>query len=128
MGYQTMLFAIGTVLARHCARLDTPHPREQGVLKLALGAALPVGGAITASVGFGLCATLTIGWGLSGFGALDPEVAMRRVIPGVALLLIGTQSVLASVYFAALRSAFDSSRTAQRDKAVSFREWQADRA
>ena len=35
---------------------------------------------------------------------------MRQIIPGVALLLMGTQSLLASVFFAAMRSAFDSSR------------------
>ena len=34
---------------------------------------------------------------------------MRRIIPGVALLLIGTQSLLAMVFFAAMQSAFDSS-------------------
>ena len=39
---------------------------------------------------------------------------MRQIIPGVALMLIGTQSLLASVFFAALRSAFDSSRLATR--------------
>jgi hypothetical protein len=36
---------------------------------------------------------------------------MRQIIPGVALALVGMQSVLASIFFAALRSAFDSSRT-----------------
>jgi hypothetical protein len=61
--------------------------------------------------GFVLCALLTLQWGRSGFGALNPETAMRQIIPGVALMLAGTQSVLASIFFAALRSAFDSSRT-----------------
>jgi hypothetical protein len=37
-------------------------------------------------------------------------MAMRQIIPGVALLLVGTQSLLATVFFAALRSAFDSLR------------------
>jgi hypothetical protein len=46
----------------------------------------------------------------SGFGALDPEVAMRQIRPGVALLLTATQSLGASMAFAAMRSAFDSSR------------------
>ena len=68
--------------------------------------------AAAAATGLTLCALLTVQWGRSGFGALDPEVAMRQIIPGVALLLVGTQSVLASIFFAALRSAFDSSRLA----------------
>ncbi|MBG6079909.1 glycosyltransferase family 2 protein [Rubrivivax gelatinosus] len=112
LGYQTMLFAMGAVLARHFARLDTPHPRERWVLQLASGPALPSWGAATALAGAVLCVMLTVQWGRSGFGALDPEVAMRQIIPGVALVLIGTQSLLASIFFAALRSAFDSSRPA----------------
>jgi hypothetical protein len=32
---------------------------------------------------------------------------MRQIIPGVAMLLVGTQAVLASIFFAAMRTAFD---------------------
>lgn len=111
LGYQTMLFAMGAVLARHCARLNTPHPREQWALRMACGALLPTIGALAALGGFALCASLTWQWGRAGFGALDPESAMRQIIPGVALLLMGTQSLLASMFFAALRSAFDLRRS-----------------
>jgi glycosyltransferase involved in cell wall biosynthesis len=113
LGYQTMLFAMAAVLARHGARLDAPHPREQRALILARGAGLPLVGGACALAGFVLCLNLTLAWGRSGFGALDPETAMRQIIPGVALLLIGTQSLLASMFFAALRSAFDSLRTSR---------------
>ena len=112
IGWQTMLFASGAVLARHCARLDTPHPREQWARRIASGPWLAAGGSLAALLGLALCATLTWQWGQAGFGALNPEVAMRRIIPGVALVLVGTQSLLASIFFAALRSAFDSSRQA----------------
>lgn len=125
LGWQTMLFAIGAVLARHCARLDTQHPRELWALRVATGPVLPLGGSTAAVVGLALCATLALQWGLSGFGALEPESAMRQIIPGVAMVLIGTQSLLASIFFAALRSAFDSSRAAPRSPAA--REWK-DRA
>ncbi|MDN4591158.1 dolichol-P-glucose synthetase [Xenophilus aerolatus] len=108
LGYQTMLFSMGAVLARQFAQLNTPHPRERWALRVARSAWLPLGGAVAALIGFALCASLTWQWGYSGFGALDPETAMRQIIPGVALLLIGTQSVLASVFFAALRGAFES--------------------
>lgn len=112
IGWQTMLFASGAVLARHCARLDTPHPREQWARRIASGPWLAAGGSLAALLGLALCVTLTWQWGRAGFGALDPEVTMRMIIPGVALVLAGTQSLLASVFFAALRSAFDSSRPA----------------
>lgn len=115
LGYQTMLFSLGAALARHCARLDSPNPREQGALRMARGLWLPLCGAFAALVGLGLCLGLTFSWGRGGFGALNPETAMRQIIPGVALLLVGSQSVLASVFFAALRSAFDSSRFDRSD-------------
>ncbi|RYG56875.1 MAG: glycosyltransferase family 2 protein, partial [Alphaproteobacteria bacterium] len=110
LGYQTMLFAMGAVLARHCAHLNTIHPRERWALSAARGSLLPLGGGLATAAGLALCGSLTWQWGSSGFGSLDPETAMRKIIPGVALLLMGTQSLLASIYFAALRSAFDSRR------------------
>lgn len=110
LGYQTLLFAMGAVLARHLAGLDVPHPREQWAHRVAVSLWLPLGGGLVASAGLTLCVDLAIRWGASNFGALDPEVAMRRIIPGVGLLILGTQSLLASMFFAALRSAFDSSR------------------
>ncbi|MDP9933171.1 glycosyltransferase family 2 protein [Variovorax paradoxus] len=110
LGYQTMLFAMGAVLARHCARLNTPHPRERWALRAASGGWLSIGGILATLFGLAMCASLTWQWGRTGFGALNPENAMRQIIPGVALLLMGTQSLLASVFFAALRSAFDLRR------------------
>lgn len=112
VGYQTMLFAMGAVLARHCARLNTPHPRERWALRAASGGWLSIGGALATLFGLAMCASLTWQWGRTGFGALDPETAMRQIIPGVALLLMGTQSLLAAIFFAALRSAFDLRRGA----------------
>jgi hypothetical protein len=110
LGYQTLLFAMGAVLARHLAGLDAPHPREQWARRMATGFLLPLGGTIAAIAGGSSCIGLALQWGAANFGVLNPEVEMRRIIPGVGLLILGTQSVLASMYFAALRSAFDSAR------------------
>lgn len=110
LGWQTFLFALGAVLARDLAGLDAPHPREKWAQRMASSLWLPLGGALGAIIGGSLCFGLALQWGASNFGALDPEVAMRRIIPGVGLVILGTQSLLASMYFAALRSAFDSSR------------------
>ena len=127
LGYQTMLFALGAVLARHGAHLDAPHPREQFALRMATGPWLVIAGAVATVAGLVLCVGLTWQWGRTGFGALDPEVAMRQIIPGVALLLMGTQSLLAAVFFAALRSAFDSGRVPRR-ASVRAAEWRPDTA
>ncbi len=110
LGYQTLLFALGAVLARHLAGLDAPHPREQRARRLASSLWLPLGGTVAVLLGAGSCLTLALEWGASNFGSLNPDVEMRRIIPAVGLLIAGTQTVLASMYFAALRSAFDSAR------------------
>lgn len=110
MGYQAVLFAMGAVLARHHAQLAAPDPSEHIIRRIASGPTLPVAGGLATTAGLVLCVGLTLEWGQSGFGALNPDSAMRQIIPGVALLLMGTQSLLASVFFAAMRSAFDSSR------------------
>ena len=115
LGYQTLLFAMGAVLARHLAGLDAPHPRERWARRMAGSLLLPVGGGVASVVGMILCVNLALQWGASSFGTLNPELAMRRIIPGVGLVILGTQSLLAAMYFAALRSAFDSSRHTQRD-------------
>ncbi len=112
VGYQTMLFALGAVLARHFAGLDVPHPREQWARRWATSPWLPLGGGVATLAGLALCVGLAVQWGASNFGALDAEVAMRRIIPGIGLLIVGSQSLLASIFFAALRSAFDSNRRA----------------
>lgn len=110
LGYQTVLFAMGAVLARHLAGLDAPHPREQWARRMAGSLLLPVGGVIATLVGGSVCVGLAWQWGVANFGALNPEIEMRRIIPAVGLVIVGTQSLLASMYFAALHSAFDSSR------------------
>jgi glycosyltransferase involved in cell wall biosynthesis len=111
LGYQTLLFAMGAVLARHLAGLDAPHPREQWARRMAGSLWLPLGGAVATFAGASVCVGLAVQWGADNFGSLNPEVEMRRIIPAVALVIIGTQSLLASMYFAALRSAFDSIRS-----------------
>lgn len=108
IGYQTMLFALGLLMARDSTKIALLHTRERWALVISRSLALPVVGATCAAIGFALCANLALQWGASGFGALHPEEAMRQIIAGVALLLVGTQSLVAALFFAALRSAFDA--------------------
>jgi glycosyltransferase involved in cell wall biosynthesis len=107
LGFQTVLFAMGAVLARSFAGLDAPHPRDRWARRAACSPGLSMGGSAVAVIGLALCVGLTVHWTRSGYGPLDPEVAMRQIIPGVAMLLVGTQALLASIFFAAMRTAFD---------------------
>jgi glycosyltransferase involved in cell wall biosynthesis len=109
VGFQTMLFASGAILARHSTSIQAALPRERLVLKAILGPSLPIVGATLFVIGVYLCVELTLRWGLSGFGALEPAQAMRQLIPGVALVVLGAQSMLAAVFFSAVRSAIESS-------------------
>jgi hypothetical protein len=115
LGWQTLLFALGAVLARDGSRLDVPHPRERFALRWVRGPWLPAAGTVVALIGLALCVAVTWDWSRSGFGALNPETAMRQIIPGVALMIVGSQSLLASIFFAALRSAFESLRPERTD-------------
>jgi hypothetical protein len=108
IGYQTTLFALGVLLARDNTKLSILQGREQWGLRFAKSASLPFIGAVCSVAGFSLCLHLALQWGVTGFGTLQPEEAMRQIIPGVALLLIGTQSLIAALFFAALRSAFEA--------------------
>ena len=45
---------------------------------------------------------LVYGWGRTGFGALDPENAMRAVIPAVTLMILGMQAAAGALFAAAL--------------------------
>jgi hypothetical protein len=49
----------------------------------------------------GLVAAVWI-WGAAGFGALDPRVTMRVVVPASAGLALGVQTVFASFFLSIL--------------------------
>jgi hypothetical protein len=114
LGYQTVLFSLGAVLARRGAGLDTSHPRERWALRAVRSPWLAAGGALATLFGFASCAILAWHWGRGGFGALDPEIAMRQIIPATALMVVGSLSLLAAVFYATMQSAFESGRSGRR--------------
>lgn len=113
IGFQTVLLASGAILVRHSTSIQAALPRERLVLKATVGPSLPVVGALLFLFGTYLCVELTLRWGTSGFGVLDPAQAMRQLIPGTALVVLGAQSMLAAVFFSAVRSAIESSNHAR---------------
>ena len=54
-------------------------------------------------------------WGQADFSNLDPTVTMRHTIPAVALLIMGSQTVMSSFFLAALQR-YQESRTRPADE------------
>src|SRR5207247_2968481 len=81
------------------------HPPHRTLFRLfryvKLETGLLAGGAMTV-LGGGALAAAVWSWGSVGFGALDPEVTMREVIPALVLLALGVQTVFASVFLSIL--------------------------
>jgi len=104
-GYQSIVFAVLTKVFAIVEGLLPPDPRidllarvvvlERG---LALGAVLGLAGAVFLGVAIEQ-------WRAQHFGALDYEVTLRWVIPGVTLTVLGLQTVLASFYLRILQLA-----------------------
>jgi len=53
-------------------------------------------------LGLAVSAGLTIGWGATGFGALEPEQTMRVAIPAVTMMILGAQVAAGSLFAGAL--------------------------
>lgn len=45
---------------------------------------------------------IVLDWGATGFGALDPGFGMQQVIPAVALMIIGTQTMAGALFAGAI--------------------------
>ncbi len=73
---------------------------ENGLL---LGLALFLGGLVWSLA-------ITLDWGRTGFGALNPLETMRSVIPAVTLMAVGTQIAMGSLFAGALLSSWRSAR------------------
>lgn len=110
LGVQMVVFALLTKWLAVLAQM-APEPRwmmraasffsvELGLL---LGSSLFLAGLIWSM-------SITLQWGRSGFGALDPVATMRSAIPAVTLLAIGMQTVMGSAFAGALLSSWRSRR------------------
>jgi hypothetical protein len=102
VGYQAILFA---VFARIYAMTEGFLPAQPWLGKLGdrlnlevgliCGAALVLGGVALAIVALGI-------WGGTGFSELDYRETLRLVIPSSTMLMLGVQTVLASLFLSIL--------------------------
>jgi len=68
-------------------------------VKLETGLAL---GALMAVLGIAGTVVAVLSWGAVGFGALDPRLTMREIIPAAVLLTLGVQTIFASFFLSIL--------------------------
>ncbi len=102
VGYQAILFGVFTKIFavregfhRPNQVLERLYGRITLEIGLLIGAALFVAGVV-------ILVIATLGWRAAGFGALDPQVTMRQLIPAVMLMALGTQTVFASFFLSIL--------------------------
>ena len=102
LGYQSVLFA---VFSKVFAIRVGFHPPHRALNRLFRFLNLEVGLAAGALMTLAGCAGLVVAawsWRQAGFGALDPMVTMREVIPASTLVALGVQTVFASFFLSIL--------------------------
>jgi hypothetical protein len=102
LGFQGVSFAVFTKLFAVSEGLHPPDPLLDKFFRyITLEVGLAVGALLTV-VGLGLSLVAVAGWGMRHFGVLDYSQTMRIVIPGVLLLTLGAQTILASFFLSVL--------------------------
>jgi hypothetical protein len=102
LGYQLVVFALFTKVF---AIREGFHPPNRALFRLFRHVKLETGllaGMAMTLAGFAALGLAAWSWGAVGFGALDPEVTMREVIPALVLLALGVQTVFASFFLSIL--------------------------
>ncbi len=102
IGHQVVVFAVFTKVF---AIREGFHPPGSHLSKLHRYVNLELGLTLGVSlilVGLVILGVAAWGWRSTGFGRLDPRVTMREVIPAVALLGLGAQTVFASFFLSIL--------------------------
>jgi hypothetical protein len=102
VGYQLVVFAVFTKVfaVREGYHPAPAHPaKTPGWLRMETGIAV---GAIVFLTGVSLLAWAVWSWRSAEFGELNPSVTMRQVIPGVACMTLGVQTIYSSFFLSVL--------------------------
>jgi len=102
IGYQLVVFAVFTKVFAMQQGFHPPNPGYTEMFRyMKLETGLAIGGLmLLAGVAGAVVAVWS--WGAVGFGALDPRVTMREVIPAALLLTLGVQTIFASFFLSIL--------------------------
>jgi glycosyltransferase involved in cell wall biosynthesis len=102
LGYQTLIFGLFTKFFAIHQGFSQPN---QVLVTLGKRITLEVG--LLTGLGLVLAGTVVLAlaiasWSATGFGALDPRLTMRQVIPALVLIALGVQTVFASFFISIL--------------------------
>ena len=103
LGMQFCLFALFARLTAQNAGLLPRHAALERLLRLLTLERGLLAGLGIAGLGFAWSATAFLEWRQASFGALDPRLVMRDTIPASALMIAGTEMMLASFLLSLLK-------------------------
>jgi hypothetical protein len=102
IGFQLVVFAVFTKVFAMQQGFHPPNATYSAWFRrITLETGLVIGGVTLVA---GLLGTVlsVLSWGEKGFGALDPGLTMREVIPAAVLFTLGVQAVFASFFLSIL--------------------------
>ena len=102
IGYQLVVFAVFTKVFAMLQGFHPPNPTYSAwfrTIKLETGLAI---GTLMLLAGLVGTVIAVLSWGAGGFGALNPSLTMREVIPAAVVLTLGVQTIFASFFLSIL--------------------------
>jgi glycosyltransferase involved in cell wall biosynthesis len=102
VGFQLLLFGVAAKVFATTERLLPEDPRfERWFRYVTLEVGLAVG-ALLVVIGFGVAAVSVATWWRTGYGPLPPVVMMRRTLPALLCLTLGTEILFSSFFLSIL--------------------------
>jgi hypothetical protein len=102
LGYQLLVFGVFTKVFAIREGFHPPHAAVSWLFRyITLEVGLLCGAALTLAGVTGVVLAF-LSWQAVGFGALDPRVTMRELIPAVVMMALGVQTIFASFFLSIL--------------------------
>jgi glycosyltransferase involved in cell wall biosynthesis len=102
IGYQLIVFAVFTKVFAMRMGFHPPNPTYASMFRYVQLETGLVAGALMFALGVAGTMIAVLSWQAAGFGALDPRMTMREIIPAAVLLTLGVQTIFASFFLSIL--------------------------
>ncbi|HXN92581.1 MAG TPA: glycosyltransferase family 2 protein [Candidatus Sulfotelmatobacter sp.] len=102
IGYQLVVFAVFTKVFAMQQGFHPPNPTYRAMFRYVNLETGLAAGVLMLVVGVAGLLAAVISWQAVRFGALDPQLTMREVIPAAVLLTLGVQTIFASFFLSIL--------------------------